>query len=94
VKEAIAQLKQKGVASRELATLQQMIYLEFRKNVDENRFWTNNMLAAHYLNKPLVTLFEVPKMLEGITTEQVKNTARQLFGEDLLLMVLLPKNGK
>ena len=91
VKDTISTLKKNGITQRELETLKKMITLEYKKSIDQNRFWVDSMIASYRFDLPISEIVNVPKILNNITQGEIKKTAQELFNGDLLLMLLLPQ---
>jgi zinc protease len=88
---AIDELNRNGVTTQELAELKKMIHLEYEKQIGQNSFWADNIMSSHRFHTPKDDIINLPKILDSITKEDIQETAQALFGDDILIAILMPK---
>jgi len=92
IKEQIALLKEKGVTSQEIATVQKKYLVAHKTNLKSNRYWQTKMMNSYKFHEPMRDILTVPERIRSITAEEIQAVAQVIYGDDLLESALLPEH--
>ena len=91
IKEAIEQLKRDGVSQKELSTYREKFAVEHKISMRDNKYWLNMMMHSQKFDIPMKKMLALPKIVESISSDDIKRIAGVIFGKDILQAELLPK---
>ena len=88
---SIEKIKREFVSSKELNVYKKKFRVSYDTNMRENSYWLNKMIDSHKFNEPLNSIYTLPKLVDKITKEDIKDIANRVFREDRLQAELNPK---
>ncbi len=87
----IDKIKKELVKDKELDIYKKKFRVSYETNMREDSFWLNKMIDSHKFNEPLNSIYTLPKLVESISKEDIKDIANRIFKEDRLQAELNPK---
>ena len=88
---SIDKIKQEFVSDRELNVYKKKFRVTYETDMREDTYWLNRIIDSYKFNEPLDSIYTLPKLVESISKEDIKDIADRLFGEDILQAELNPK---
>ncbi|CAA6816405.1 MAG: Probable zinc protease pqqL [uncultured Sulfurovum sp.] len=91
VYDAIQKIKTEPVSQEELTVYQKSFTTYHQTALKQNNYWLSTM-EKFYKNKiPFKRIYEQPKLIKKVTTEDILTLASEIFSEDYIQMELNPK---
>ena len=88
----IDSIKQFGPSQTNLDKVKKTWLEQYKVNVKENSYWTSKLQSIYFNGDNPQRIYNYVKLVEAITTVDIKATANQLFnGKNVLEAVLLPE---
>ncbi|NEW60808.1 insulinase family protein, partial [Sulfurovum sp. bin170] len=88
---AIETLKKGSVTNEELAVHRKKFHKSYETAMRENYYWLAYMVDSYRYGTPLEDIFELPKLVDRVSKDDVKKIANEIFVEDVLQAELNPK---
>ncbi len=88
----ILDLKNEPITSAELSTAKKILSMRVESAMKQNGFWLMAMEESNRRNIPLKKVFELPKIIEELTSADIKSFANKMFSENILQQELHPKS--
>jgi zinc protease len=90
VYKSIESLKSELVTNKELEIYREKFRKSYETNMRENYYWLAKMIDTYRFNTPLEEIFELPKLVDNISREDIKRVANEIFAKDILQAELNP----
>ena len=88
----IEKLKKEGVTQKELDTYKKKFEVRHETDLRENKYWLSKIIATYKYNSSLdYEIFNLDKVLNTVSKEDIKTLANRLFNEDRMVKSLKPK---
>jgi zinc protease len=94
VYKAIETLKKDSVTDKELSVYRKKFNKHYETLMKENHYWMAKIVESYQHETPLEEIFELPKLVDAVSSEDVKQIASEIFGQDVLQAELNPKRGE
>ena len=91
VYDAIEKIKKELVTTKELDIYKKKFKVSHETNMRENDYWLNKMINSYKFDKPLDDIYQLPKEVNSISKEDIRDIANEIFKEDILQAELNPK---
>ncbi len=91
VYKTINKIKKELVTNKELAVYKKKFKVSYQTNMKEDRYWLEKMVDSFKFNTPLEEIYQLPKLVEDISKEDIKDIANKIFDKDILEAQLNPK---
>ena len=88
---SVDKIKKEFVTDKELNVYKKKFRVSYETNMKEDNFWLNKMIDSHKFNEPLNSIYTLPKLVDSISKEDIKDIANRIFKEDRLQAELNPK---
>ncbi len=88
----IKNIQDNGVSQKDLDEIKEAQRIDRAENLKRNRYWLSQISNAYYLGANLDGFYDYEKMVEKLTTDDIKNAAvKYLSGENRIKVVLVPE---
>ncbi|HSL71792.1 MAG TPA: insulinase family protein [Longimicrobiales bacterium] len=89
----IEQMKRDGPSATDLAKIKETQRRSFEKGLRENSFWASQLMARAENGEELTNILTFPALVDALTAEQVRDTARKHLRKDNYVRVSLFPEG-
>jgi zinc protease len=91
VYKVIDDLKKESVTDKELAVYRKKFYKRYEIDMKENYYWLSKIVDSYKYNTSLEDMFKLPKMVNEISKDDIKNVTNEIFTKNRLQAELNPK---
>ncbi len=89
----IDSLKNFGTTQEYLDKVTEIKSRNYETNLRENRFWLGKIEAAYFHNLPLESILNYPKLIEGLSLQDIQDAAKKFLDtQNYIDVVLYPEN--
>nr|WP_053234230.1 insulinase family protein [Nonlabens ulvanivorans] len=85
-------IKNDGPTDKDMNKVKEAYLLEYKENLESNRFWLNSLYSADYEQKDPNKILEFEASVAKLTKADVQAAAKKYIDENYLLAVLLPED--
>ncbi len=91
----VENLKKDGPTQEDIDKVKETQRLDFKENLEKNRFWLKSMEAAYYNNGSMEDITKKQDLIENLNAKELKKIAKKYLKEDTRIeVVLLPEDKK
>ncbi|NPD45079.1 pitrilysin family protein [Lentimicrobium sp. S6] len=89
----VENLKKDGPTQEDIDKVKETQRLDFKENLEKNRFWLKSMEAAYFNNGNMEDITKKQEMIENLNAKELKKIAKKYLKEDTRIeVVLLPED--
>ncbi|GAK90566.1 probable zinc protease PqqL [Nonlabens ulvanivorans] len=85
-------IKNDGPTDKDMNKVKEAYLLEYKENLESNRFWLNSLYSADYEQKDPNKILDFEASVAKLTKADVQAAAKKYIDENYLLAVLLPED--
>jgi zinc protease len=89
---AIDSFKKNLVTDKELEVYRKKFNKSYETDMKENYYWMSKIVESYKYNTPLKDIFELPKLVDKISKQDIKEVANEIFAGNILQAELNPLN--